>query len=100
MRTLLMKKATGYLATASLVTSSFFVCVAQPVQAASATSVSMHVDGRKSADSPGLVRSTATKTETVTKDQQKHDKKTISRCWKRIITAIREVNHAHRNTQK
>ncbi|GAB3705314.1 hypothetical protein GCM10027592_37650 [Spirosoma flavus] len=95
-----MKKTTGYLAMASLAISSFFVFNAQPVQAAPAAFMSILIDGRKSADGPVLARNTTSKAETATKDQQKHDKKTISRCWKRIITAIREVNHAHRNNQK
>ncbi|GAB3985709.1 hypothetical protein GCM10028807_01550 [Spirosoma daeguense] len=102
MRTRLMQKTTGYLALASLVTATLMVSVTTSVQAGDVTSVNTHVDGRKSVDSSVTTRNTAAKTEATTapKTPQQHDKKTIGRCWKRLMTMVREVSHAQRNAHK
>jgi hypothetical protein len=34
------------------------------------------------------------------KEQRKHDKRAIGRCWSRLMETFREINLAHRNRTK
>ncbi|MVM35110.1 hypothetical protein GO755_34105 [Spirosoma sp. HMF4905] len=99
MRTLLMKKAAGYLATASLVTCPFVssITVAMPLQTAFTTTSTSSKESFKPASNPVLVRNTTAKPENpaTTAPAKVQDKKTIGRCWKRLMTMVREVSHAH-----
>lgn len=99
MRTLLMKKAAGYLATASLVACPFVssVTTAMPSQTALTTTVSSLLISNKLVGNPVLVRSATEKPEapTTTSPAKVQDKKTIGRCWKRLMNMAREVTHAH-----
>lgn len=104
MRTRLMKKTVGCVATVSLVVCPFVssVTVAIPLQSGGAyhtTSTANSVSAR-SAKNPVLARNTTASVEpapttATTKGQKQEDKKTISRCWKRLMTMVREVHHAH-----
>ncbi|MVM40535.1 hypothetical protein GO730_27505 [Spirosoma sp. HMF3257] len=102
MRTLLMKKVAGYLATASLVACPFVssVTAAMPSQTtfiAPATSTSPTKSEAKLTGDPVLVRNTTAKSEApaTTSPAKVQDKKTIGRCWKRLMNMAREVTHAH-----
>ena len=104
MRTLLMKKAAGYVATASLLVCSFVSSVTMAISTQSGThstaltptptSASVHL-----AKNPVLARNTPAPVDTnptvATAKVQKQDKKTMSRCWKRLMNMVREVHHAH-----
>ena len=50
--------------------------------------------------SPALARNTTPKptepAKTETTKPQAQDKQTMSRCWKRLMNMVRELNHAHR----
>ncbi len=46
-------------------------------------------------------KSDATATTTApAKEQKKHDKRAIGRCWSRLMETFREINLAHRNRTK
>lgn len=53
-----------------------------------------------------LARNTTAKSDvtavamTPAKDQKKHDKRAIGRCWSRLMETFREINLAHRNRTK
>lgn len=107
-----MKKATACMAITSLAASLFVssVTLAMPTQGgltASAKSAS-ETDFRARADSDKLTRSSMSsrpapeKPETAAtgKSAKTEDKKTISRCWKRLMNMVREVNHAHKSRTK
>lgn len=53
-----------------------------------------------------LARNTTTKSDATAttaapaKEQKKHDKRAISRCWSRLMETFREINLAHRNRTK
>ncbi len=54
-----------------------------------------------------LVRNTTAKTEpgpktttTTAPAQKSEDKKTIGRCWQRLMNMVREANHVHRKSTK
>ncbi|QMW01644.1 hypothetical protein [Spirosoma foliorum] len=100
MRTILMKKAAGYVATASLVACPFVasVTVAMPSQAAFTTTSIFSKEPVKTTNDPVLARNTTAKPETpaTTAPAKEQDKKTIGRCWKRLMTMVREVSHAHK----
>ena len=115
MRTSWTKKVTGYVAIASLVIGPFVspVSHARPLQGVlTATPKSATESGVKAGAEPGkltknpvLARNTAVKPEpnstaVPAKEQKTHDKKTIGRCWKRLMNMVREVNHAHRKKAK
>ena len=101
MRTLLIKKAAGYLATASLVACPFVssVTAAMPSQTALTTTVSSLATSDKLMGNPVLVRSATDKPEapttSTTSPAKVQDKKAIGRCWKRLMNMAREVTHAH-----
>jgi hypothetical protein len=99
MRTLLMKKAASYLATASLVACPFVssVTAAMPSQLAFMTTSSSAIRADKPVGNPVLVRSASDKPDapTTTSSAKVQDKKAISRCWKRLMNMAREVTHAH-----
>ncbi|QHV95235.1 hypothetical protein [Spirosoma endbachense] len=114
MRTNLIRKVTGCVAITVLVTSPLVTSFAgsAPSQGgliASAKATTETAPFRDKAESekmtkaPVLIRKAPTKTETTPtttattnpKEQKTHDKKTISRCWKRLMTMVREVSHAH-----
>lgn len=102
MCTLLMKKAAGYVAIASLVACPFLSSVAvtlqtQPVLAGVSKA---GADPVKKGETPALARNTASKPETTStesspKEQKVQDKKAIGRCWKRLMNMARELRHAH-----
>ncbi|WP_460915625.1 hypothetical protein [Spirosoma areae] len=107
MRTLLMKKAAGYAATVSLIACPFVttVTVAMPSQRAFTTTPSPGTEAVKRVTNPVLARNTTAKSDRtlagpLPKEPKQHDKKTIDRCWKRLITMMREVSHSHRTTTK
>ena len=99
MRTILMKKAAGYLVTASLAACPFVVSAsaALPSQAALITTSTSRAEPPKLANNLVMARNTTGKTEfapstTTAKPQQTQDKKAISRCWQRLMTMVREVH--------
>ncbi len=53
-----------------------------------------------------LARNTTAKADVTTvatvpaKEQKKHDKRAIGRCWSRLMETFREINLAHRNRTK
>ncbi|WP_157816055.1 hypothetical protein [Spirosoma pollinicola] len=52
-----------------------------------------------------LAKNSSAKTETVTtttapKEKKIEEKKTISRCWSRLMNMAREIRHAHTSTSK
>ncbi|MCK8492411.1 hypothetical protein M0L20_11160 [Spirosoma sp. RP8] len=102
MRTNLTRKVTNCVAILSLVACPFVPSVvkAMPAQGGLRTVT----ETEKLAKTPVLARNTTAKTETTptttTSKEPQHDKKTISRCWKRLMNMVREVNQAHKNTDK
>ncbi|UFH54964.1 hypothetical protein [Spirosoma sp. KNUC1025] len=107
-----LTKTMSYLAP-SILTTSLFVSttIAMPTQgslpAASKTdkitAVQIKTEANSSSKTSVLARNTTTKTEavatTVAPAKKTQDKKTISRCWKRLMNMAREVSHAHRSKQ-
>lgn len=98
-----MKKVAGYVATASLVACPFVtsVTVAMPSQVAFITTSTSSKEPLKADSNPVLARNTTAKPETpaTTAPAKEQDKKTIGRCWKRLMTMVREVSHAHKAKQ-
>ncbi|QIP12136.1 hypothetical protein G8759_05555 [Spirosoma aureum] len=114
MRTNLIRKVTGCVSITLVAASPFVTTFASsaPLQGgliASAKTTTETAPSRDKAESekmakaPVLIRKAPAKTETTPttaattnpKEQKTHDKKTISRCWKRLMTMVREVSHAH-----
>jgi hypothetical protein len=100
MRTLLMKKAAGYVATVSLVVCPFVssITIAMPLQTAFTTTLSSSAkSSTKSLGDPVLARNSTPKSDspTTAAPAKVEDKKTIGRCWKRLMTMVREVRSAH-----
>ncbi|MBD2751742.1 hypothetical protein [Spirosoma validum] len=111
MRILSMNKVTSYLA-ATLIATSLFVSMtasAMPCQGTLSTTaksekepmLAAKTESSESKKAPVLVRNAVAKsalaapTATVQKNQ---DKKTVGRCWQRLMTMVREVSHAHRTS--
>ena len=103
MRTRLMMQTTSYLVAVTLVFCSFTAsaAIAGPRQTTSPTTASAHADVIKSADNhPVLARAGSPKgSETPgtssTKNVKKQNKKTIGRCWNRLMAMVREARQAH-----
>ncbi|NEU68959.1 hypothetical protein [Spirosoma agri] len=117
MRTILIRKVTGFVALASLTACPFVVSLASSMPSqggmSASTKSTVEADSRikpeteRLAKNPVLARNTVAKTETASaastaapKTQKTHDSKTISRCWQRLMGMVREANHAHRNANK
>ena len=107
MRTLLMKKAAGYVATVSLVACPFIssVTVAMPTQSGYITTTTTNAESVKVIKTSVLARNTTassdvTPTTTNGKEHKQQDKKAIGRCWKRLMTMVREVSYAHHKNRK
>ena len=107
MRTLLMKKAAGYVATASLVACPFIssVTVAMPTQSGYTTTATTNVESVKLTKTSVLARNTVANPEVTPttangKEPKQQDKKAIGRCWKRLMTMVREVSYAHHKNRK
>lgn len=113
MRTNLIRNVNGYIAFVLVVTCPFLAAPAHAIStqnaspAASKPAVLISRPGTdKIAKSPVLVRNTPTKEETppvdatAPKETKTHDKKTISRCWKRLMDMVREANHTHKQSKK
>ena len=102
----------SYLAPSLLITGLFVssIAMAMPLQntlpttskAAQETSIQTKTTPGSSAKNTVLVRNTATKPEPVatTTVKKADDKKTIGRCWKRLMNMVREINHAHTSKSK
>lgn len=95
-----MKKAAGYVATASLVACPFVssITIAMPLQTAFTTTLtSPEKSSVKQTNDPVLVRNTTAKSEApaTTSPAKVQDKQTIGRCWKRLMNMAREIRHAH-----
>jgi hypothetical protein len=114
MRNMPINKAMGYLVP-SLLTTGLFVSsatMAMPLQntvpTASRSSQEVTVQSKTASGSltksPALARNTTAKPEpvvTATSTTPKtQDKKTIGRCWKRLMNMVREINHAHTSKSK
>jgi hypothetical protein len=112
MRTNLIRKVTGCVAITVLVTSPLVTSLASSapsqgglIASAKATTETApfrdKAESEKMVKAPVLIRKAPAKTETAPtttttpKEQKTHDKKTIDRCWKRLMTMVREVSHAH-----
>jgi len=110
-----MNKVTAFVAIASLAACPFVstVTCAMPLQgtpsSASKTPAESDFRDRPESDkltrNTTLARNTTTKTETIpgtgsVKEQKTDDKKTIGRCWKRLMNMAREINHAHQSKSK
>ncbi|WP_460940357.1 hypothetical protein [Spirosoma humi] len=115
MRVNLRKTATGYLAIASLLTCPLILSEisAMPVRDAFTTisplTTAPLIDTQTRPvnydKTPVLVRNSSAKPESavataVAKEKKAEDKKTIGRCWKRLMNMAREIRHAHTNTSK
>lgn len=107
MKTPLTNKTAAYIVAALLAACPLTFSTASSKTAFSATHQQLPA---KKSEYPVLVRNTSNKeSETAAKtdapvapanDKKVQDKKTISRCWQRLMNMVREVNHAHRNKQK
>ncbi|WP_420146509.1 hypothetical protein [Spirosoma sp.] len=98
------------LITASLLCAGLFVStimVAMPMQGGLSTTsktvketaMSTKAESGAFSKNPVVARNTTAKPEVATippADQKDQDKKTIGRCWKRLMNMVREVSHAHR----
>jgi hypothetical protein len=113
MRTNLIRNVNGYIAFVALVTCPFLAAPAHAIStqnASPAASKSIVLISRpgtdKTAKSTVLARNTPAKEETpavettAPKEPKTHDKKTISRCWNRLMNMVREANHAHKQNNK
>lgn len=113
MKTTLTKTAAGYLTVLSLITSPFVSLQTDAMPSQNAfTSSSVRTAGPvidtqarpvKPEKDAVLVRNTTSKTDPVTPAttaKKTEDKKTISRCWKRLMNMAREVRHAHSSAKK
>jgi hypothetical protein len=102
-----MKKATGYVATASLVACPFVssVTVAMPTLGSYITTATTNIEPVKLTKTPVLARNTTASSDITPatangKEQKQHDKKAMGRCWKRLMTMVREVAYAHHKNRK
>lgn len=111
MRALLMNKVVNYSAVSLLVTSLFISTTASAMsyQGGLSTTVKSEkesvlvakAEANESKKAPVLARNTAAKpapATTAATAPKDHDKKTVSRCWQRLMTMVREVSHAHRTS--
>lgn len=115
MKLTLMKRAVGSWTIAFLAASPLVIAIAtvMPSQGAltntpQPTNEAVVPTKTGSVKTPVFVRNTTSAPERVTatqasekpvitaKEKKKHDKKTISRCWKRLMDMAREANMAHR----
>ena len=115
MRVDLIKTATGYVAIALLLTCSLVSSeiIAMPAwNASSSTLITapapvVHTQVRPASleKVPVLAKNSPAKAEpavttAVVKEKKADDKKTIGRCWKRLMNMAREIRHAHTSTSK
>ncbi|WP_461100478.1 hypothetical protein [Spirosoma koreense] len=109
MRTFRSLDATRYLALSLVISClSITTAPARPGQGKVQTTTakpSAEVIQPARSSSPVLARNTATKsdspnTSSGTAVQKPEDKQTIGRCWKRLMTMVREVSHARRTEVK
>ncbi|GAB2528652.1 hypothetical protein [Spirosoma aerophilum] len=115
MRTNLIKYKTGYLAITvlmacsltSLETSAMASRYAYTIESPSGKSTVIDTQARpvNAEKTAVLVRNSPTKPEptaatTASKAKNVEEKKTISRCWKRLMNMAREIRHAHSKTTK
>ncbi|WP_461115601.1 hypothetical protein [Spirosoma jeollabukense] len=114
MRNTPINKAMGFLAPSLLATGLFVssATTAMPLQntvpTASKSGQEVSVPSKTAAGSlaknPALARNTTAKPEPVvvatSATPKTQDKKTISRCWKRLMNMVREINHAHTSKTK
>ncbi|WP_338873145.1 hypothetical protein WBJ53_29790 [Spirosoma sp. SC4-14] len=112
MRTNLISHVAAYVAIVSMLAlPSFSASIyAMPMQgtviARSDADTHAKSDTENPTNSSALAKNTVSKPETATpaptagKDQKTQDKKTIGRCWKRLMKMVREVNHAHQKRQQ
>lgn len=103
MRTEKRKNALGWLLVGACVvcTSWWPANAARPEQSVLRNAPKETVESRPSAKPVVLARNTNSKTAstgttTATKPLTLEEKKAVSRCWKRLMGMVREVNHAHR----
>lgn len=103
MRTEKRKIAPGWLLAGACVlcTSWGPANAAKPEQSIPRTAPKETVGSRPSTKPVVLARNTNAKTAsagttTTTKPLTPEEKKAVSRCWKRLMGMVREVNHAHR----
>ena len=95
-----MKKAVACLVvTASLISYPLLSSVAIEIPTQSVIKTAQLTEPIKQSENPTLARNTAKKTESSSpqspaKEQKAQDKKTIGRCWKRLMNMVREVRHA------
>lgn len=114
MRTTLTKTTTGYLVIVSLMAcplvSGALPLTGAPVSLAALTpDPVLHNQARpvNAEKYPALANNTVKKPEEgitasapKAKEKKTAEKKTISRCWKRLMNMAREIRHAHGKTQK
>ncbi len=115
MRTILIKTTTGYLAIAALVACPFVSSETSAMSSrdaftitstlAKGPTVRTQVHPLNVDKNPGVARISPVKTEAVAtttapKEKKIEEKKTISRCWKRLMNMAREIRYAHRKSSK
>lgn len=112
MRTYLISNVAAYSAILTLSTLALLPAPAYPRPTQGGVVVSTDVgtrtksDAEKAVKAPVLARNTINKSEnapptpTAETVQKTQDKKTISRCWKRLMNMARELNHAHKTKNK
>ncbi|WP_461044507.1 hypothetical protein [Spirosoma harenae] len=99
MKIRLLKKAVRCLIATSLLACPCLSSVSIAMTASTTSTVRLF-------DNPGSNNSVAAHNSTAksdispsaasTKSSKEQDKKAIGRCWKRLMTMVREVSHAHR----
>lgn len=110
MKTPLTQKTVAYTVAALLVACPLTFSKASSQTAGSATYQQVPM---KKTEAPILVRNTSAKSSGTTakaekadavaapeNDKKVRDKKTVGRCWQRLMNMVREVNHAHRAKRK
>ncbi len=115
MRTILFKTTTGYLAIASLIACPLLSSETMAMSSRNAftttttfakePTVRTQVHPINVDKNPGVARTSSVKPESVAtttdpKEKKIAEKKTISRCWSRLMNMAREIRHAHTSTSK
>lgn len=104
MSVFLKKTAIGYIATAVLCSSLLATLPASAQTNQPMLSSALSKETRKPTDNPVLARHATARPETTSGTTQtetkREDKKTIGRCWNRLMNMVREVSHAHKSTKK
>ncbi|WP_461053183.1 hypothetical protein [Spirosoma arcticum] len=97
----IMKSASEWLLTGACVVCWESTIAAQPEQKVQTNTPKETTDSRSATKPVVLAKNTNPKTGSVAstppaKPLTVEEKRAVSRCWKRLMSMVREVNHAHR----